>query len=97
MNLSATTLKRKRFLNALFISVFTSTVGVHVLGTKIQVDANTNLPSVKKELVCQVLQVHDPHKLIDPANNHPRVRELADIIARLFSKSLRSHGDHETS
>lgn len=89
--------ENKKVPNAFFTSVFTITVGVHTLGMKIQADANTNLPSVKKEFVCQLLQELDPYKLMDPDNNHPRVRELADIIARLFSKSLRTHGDYGTS
>lgn len=73
--------EKEEVLNAFFMSVFTSTVGAHALGTKTQVDTNINLPSVKKEFVCQLLQQLDPYKLIDPDNNHLRVRDLADIFA----------------
>ena len=46
-------------LNTFFTSVFTSTVGAQALGTKIQVDANTDPLSVKKKLVCELLQELD--------------------------------------
>ncbi|GAB0188526.1 mitochondrial enolase superfamily member 1 [Grus japonensis] len=73
-------------LNAFFTSVFTSTTGPLALGTKIQVNANTDPLSVKEELVCELLQELDPYKLIGPDHIHPRVlRELADIIVRLLS------------
>lgn len=84
--------EKEEVLSAFFTSVFTSTVGVHALGTKIQVDANTNLPSVKKELACQLSQELDPYKWMDPDNNHPRIRELVDTSTRLFS-----HGDQGAS
>jgi len=40
-------------LNTFFTSVFTNTAGPQALETKIQVDANTDAPSVKEELVCE--------------------------------------------
>jgi len=75
--------------------MFTSTVGPQALGTKIQVDASTDPPSVKEELVSELLQELDPYKLMVPDNIHPWVlRELADIFARplavIFEKSWRS-------
>ncbi|KAF4804711.1 hypothetical protein TURU_005378 [Turdus rufiventris] len=72
-----------------------STVGSQALETKIQVDANTDLLSMKKELACELLHELDPNKSMDRNTIHPRVlRELAAIIARLlsiiFEKSHRS-------
>ncbi|KAK4814746.1 hypothetical protein QYF61_026723 [Mycteria americana] len=43
--------EKAEVLNTFFTSVFTSTVGPQALGKKIQVDANTDPPSVKEELV----------------------------------------------
>ena len=77
-------LKRQRCSTLLHIR-FTSTVGPQALGTKIQVDANTDLLSVKDKLVCELLQELDPYKLMSPDNRHLRVlRELPDVIARLL-------------
>ncbi|GAB0179274.1 mitochondrial enolase superfamily member 1 [Grus japonensis] len=52
--------EKAEVLNTFFTSVFTSTVGPQALGTKIQVDANTDPPSAKEELVCELLQELDP-------------------------------------
>ncbi|KAK4816812.1 hypothetical protein QYF61_023499 [Mycteria americana] len=65
---------------------FFSTVGPQALGTKIQVDTNTDTPSVKEELVCELLQELDPYKSMGPEVIHPRaLRELADAVVRLLS------------
>jgi len=56
------------------------------LVTKVQVNENTDLLSVKEELVCELLQDLDPYKLMDPDSIHLRVlRQLADVIVRLLS------------
>ncbi|KAK4832290.1 hypothetical protein QYF61_021689 [Mycteria americana] len=78
--------EKAEVLNTFFTSAFTSTVGPQALGTKIQVDANTDPLSVKEELVCELLQELDLYKLKGPDNIHPRVlSELSDVIARPLS------------
>lgn len=43
----------------------------------------TDPPSVKEELVCELLQEFDPHRFVGPDNIHPEgVRELAEIVVR---------------
>ncbi|PKU40160.1 rna-directed dna polymerase from mobile element jockey- hypothetical protein [Limosa lapponica baueri] len=73
-----------------------STVEPQALGTKIQVDANTGPPSVKEELLCELLQELDPYKSMGPDTIDLRLRELADVILRplsiTFEMSWRSGG-----
>ncbi|GAB0204370.1 hypothetical protein GRJ2_002902600 [Grus japonensis] len=77
--------EKAEVLNISFTSVSTSTVGPPALGTKIQVDANTDPPSVKEELVCELLQELDPYKSMGSDNIHPRVlKQLADIVEKLL-------------
>lgn len=41
---------------------------------------------MKEELICELLQEPDPHKLMGPDVTHARVlRELADVIPRMLS------------
>lgn len=65
--------EEKEVLNTFFVTVFTSNVGPQALGTQIQVDANTDPPSVREELVRERLQELDPYKLLRPDNIHTRV------------------------
>ena len=46
--------EKAEVLNTFFTSVFTRTVGPQALGTKTQVNANTDPPSVKEEVVCEL-------------------------------------------
>jgi len=57
--------EKAEILNTFFTSVFTSTVGPQALGSKIQVDANTDPLSVKEELVHELLKEPDCYKLMD--------------------------------
>jgi len=78
--------KKAEVLNTFLTSVFTRTVGPQILGTKIRIYANTNPPSVKEKVICELLQELDTYKLMGPENDHPRLlRELADVIARWLS------------
>lgn len=69
------------------------------MGRKFWVDANTDLPVEKEELVFELLQKLDFYKLLGPDNIHPRVlRELADIIVRLhpiISEKLWRSGENQ--
>jgi len=72
--------EKAEVVNVLFSSVFTSAVGPQALGTKIQVDTNTDPPSVKEELVCELLQEFDCYRSMGPGNIHPRVlREFHNL------------------
>lgn len=68
--------ERAEVLNTFFPSVITSTVKPQAMGIKIikiQVDANTDPPSVKEELVRELLQELDPYKSMGPDNIHLRM------------------------
>jgi len=87
--------EKAEILHTFFTFVFTSTVEPQALGTIIRVDANTDLLSVRGELVNELLQKLDSCKSSGPHNIHLRVlKELASIIMRLlsmiFEKSWRS-------
>ncbi|GAB0196208.1 mitochondrial enolase superfamily member 1 [Grus japonensis] len=58
------------------------------LGTKIQVNANTDPPSVKEELVCELLQELDPYKLMDPDNIHLTGSILGPRLFNVFINDL---------
>ena len=60
--------EKAEVLNTFFTSAFTSTVGLQALGTKMQVDANTDPLSVKEGLVCELLQELDPYRSMGPDN-----------------------------
>lgn len=47
--------EKAEVFNTFLISVFTSTVQPHGLGTKVQADTYADPPSVKEELVCKLL------------------------------------------
>lgn len=73
-------------LNISLTTVFASTVGSQTLGRKFWVDANTDLPVEKEQLIFELLQKLDPYKSMGPENIHLMVlRELADITVRLQS------------
>ncbi|GAB0204449.1 hypothetical protein GRJ2_002910500 [Grus japonensis] len=87
--------EKAEVLNISFTCVSTSPVGPLALGPKVQVDANTDPPSVKEELVCELLQELDPGRLMGPDDTHLRaLRQLADVIEKpltiIFEKLWRS-------
>lgn len=56
------------------------------MGRIFWVDANTDLPVEKEELVFELLQKLDPYKSMGPDNIHLSVvRDLADVSVRLHS------------
>lgn len=78
-----TSTEKAEFPYTFFASLFISIVGSQASWTKIWVDENTDPPSVKEELGCELLQEFDPHRFVGPDNIHPEgVRELAEIIVR---------------
>lgn len=54
--------------NTFFTPNLNSTAELAALGTKIQVNANTELLSVKEVLMCELSQELDPYKLMGPKN-----------------------------
>lgn len=78
--------EKSEILNTTFTSVFASTVGSRTLGRIFWVDANTDLPVAKEELVFELLLKLDPSKSMGPENIHLSVlRDLADVTVRLHS------------
>lgn len=67
--------------------------GTQAPGTEVSVDTNANPPSVKEELVRELLQELDSYKLISP-DNRGMLRKLATVIekplAMVFEKLWRS-------
>lgn len=63
------------------------------MGTKIQVDADADLSSVKEELECQLLQELDPYKFMGPLAIHSRLlREMAYAVGKLLSMICEKSG-----